>query len=148
MFQSDSFIGLDDDRNGIGTTDVLPGDANVDGRVDFTDLVAIAQNYNSEARLWQDGDFTHDGRVDFRPRRARPELQPRVPGRAGDFGGASRIRPRRSPSWFWPLGDSPSVAPGALTPCRRRDHNDAAPRERARRDRCHVQFTSPLITPQ
>jgi hypothetical protein len=43
----------------------LPGDANLDGRVDFTDLVALAQNYNKNDSRWGRGDFTHDGSVDF-----------------------------------------------------------------------------------
>ena len=50
----------------------LPGDANVDGRVDFTDLVALAQNYGSDFvanpttdSWWTHGDFTYDGKVDF-----------------------------------------------------------------------------------
>jgi hypothetical protein len=45
----------------------LPGDANVDGSVNFNDLAALAQNYNNTdgQRLWPHGDFTYDGNVDF-----------------------------------------------------------------------------------
>ncbi len=44
---------------------LLQGDANADGRVDFTDLLALARNYNRLNRLWSEGDFSGDGRVDF-----------------------------------------------------------------------------------
>jgi hypothetical protein len=43
-----------------------PGDATFDGRVDFNDLVALAQHYNTpEGTTWADGDFNFDGKVDF-----------------------------------------------------------------------------------
>jgi hypothetical protein len=44
-----------------------PGDATADGTVDFNDLAAMAQNYNSATGLlrWSEGDFTEDGNVDF-----------------------------------------------------------------------------------
>jgi hypothetical protein len=42
------------------------GDANLDGNVDFTDLVALAQNYNTATgNNWSKGDFTYDGAVNF-----------------------------------------------------------------------------------
>src|SRR6185436_13563520 len=45
---------------------VLKGDANLNGTVDFADLVALAQNYNSSGEVpWNRGDFTYDGNVDF-----------------------------------------------------------------------------------
>jgi ELWxxDGT repeat protein len=45
---------------------VLAGDANHDRRVDFADLVALAQNYDRPTgKTWADGDFTGDGAVDF-----------------------------------------------------------------------------------
>jgi hypothetical protein len=48
----------------------LPGDATLDGGVDFNDLVKLAQSYNSSVGTsadggWQEGDFTGDGVVDF-----------------------------------------------------------------------------------
>jgi fibronectin-binding autotransporter adhesin len=46
----------------------LPGDATLDGAVDFNDLVKLAQNYNTTLTTdnwWSSGDFTVDGRVDF-----------------------------------------------------------------------------------
>jgi hypothetical protein len=49
----------------IGYT--LAGDANLDRAVNFTDLVALAQNYNvlDGSRVWSQGDFSYDGNVDF-----------------------------------------------------------------------------------
>jgi ELWxxDGT repeat protein len=45
---------------------VLGGDANRDRKVDFLDLAALAQNYNTAGgKTWADGDFNADGNVDF-----------------------------------------------------------------------------------
>jgi hypothetical protein len=46
----------------------LYGDANLDRRVDFADLVALAQNYNQRAGVanWDQGDFNYDSLVDFK----------------------------------------------------------------------------------
>jgi hypothetical protein len=41
-----------------------PGDANLDGMVDFADLGMLLTNYN-HAGNWTTGDFNHDGQVDF-----------------------------------------------------------------------------------
>ena len=43
----------------------IPGDANLDGRVDFADLTIVSQNYGLVASAWQQGDFNGDGTVDF-----------------------------------------------------------------------------------
>jgi fibronectin-binding autotransporter adhesin len=45
----------------------LAGDTNLDGAVNFNDLVALAQHYgdNSGAAPWDQGDFTYDGNIDF-----------------------------------------------------------------------------------
>jgi hypothetical protein len=43
----------------------LSGDADLDGRADFNDLVRLAQNYNTTGKFWYEGDFTYDGVVDF-----------------------------------------------------------------------------------
>ena len=57
------FAGLDD----IGWDIARPGDANADGSVDFTDLVALAQNYGASESLmrWNRGDFNYDDNVNF-----------------------------------------------------------------------------------
>jgi hypothetical protein len=46
----------------------IPGDANHDGKVDFADLVAVAQNYGNApdpSDSWAGGDFNGDNVVDF-----------------------------------------------------------------------------------
>jgi ELWxxDGT repeat protein len=43
----------------------LPADANRDGAVNFTDLVAVAQNYGKTGSTWATGDFNGDTRTDF-----------------------------------------------------------------------------------
>jgi len=42
-----------------------PGDANLDGKVDFADLVILAQNYGKTGMNWDQGDFNYDGTVNF-----------------------------------------------------------------------------------
>jgi hypothetical protein len=59
----------------VAATDVLvrftlAGDANLDGAVDFQDLVRLAQNYNTptpagDSSGWARSDFTGDGMTDF-----------------------------------------------------------------------------------
>jgi hypothetical protein len=45
---------------------VLAGDINRDRKVDFNDLVVLAQNYNSTGgKTWAQGDLSGDGNVDF-----------------------------------------------------------------------------------
>lgn len=43
----------------------LPGDANLDGAVNFKDLIILARNYDSTHGTWGIGDFDSDGHVDF-----------------------------------------------------------------------------------
>ena len=43
----------------------LAGDANRDDRVNFTDLLALAKNYNGSGKAWEQGDFNGDGTVNF-----------------------------------------------------------------------------------
>jgi hypothetical protein len=52
---------------GVGDTTIKagPGDANLDGVINFQDLVAVAQNYDGTNRTWFEGDFDGDGVVGF-----------------------------------------------------------------------------------
>jgi hypothetical protein len=62
-----SFGGLAVDGTAILVSYALMGDANLDGRVDFADLTAVAQNYEDPTALlvWSRGDFNYDGKVSF-----------------------------------------------------------------------------------
>lgn len=45
---------------------MIPGDVNLDGKVDFSDLLTLAQHYGmSPDAVWADGDFNNDGSVGF-----------------------------------------------------------------------------------
>jgi hypothetical protein len=43
----------------------LPGDANLDARVDLTDFTLLAANFNTGSGNWLQGDFNHDAEVDL-----------------------------------------------------------------------------------
>ena len=43
----------------------IPGDADGDGKVDFTDLVLVARHYGQSNVTWSQGDFNGDGSVGF-----------------------------------------------------------------------------------
>ena len=62
-----------DDQQNVGTTwflnnvrinEIMPGDANVDGKVDINDLTIVLAHYNQRAD-WSEGDFIGDGTVDI-----------------------------------------------------------------------------------
>ena len=62
-----TFMGQAVDGSSVLVRLTLRGDAGLDGTVNFTDLVALAQSYNDATGMavWTDGDFTYDGNVDF-----------------------------------------------------------------------------------
>ena len=41
----------------------LPGDANLDGRVDVNDLTIVLTNFGQTGMTWSQGEFTGDGTV-------------------------------------------------------------------------------------
>ena len=43
----------------------VPGDLNFDGRVNFTDLLTLAQHYGQQDAGWIGGDLDGSGTVDF-----------------------------------------------------------------------------------
>jgi autotransporter-associated beta strand protein len=59
------FQGQSVDATAVLARYTLLGDATLDGKVDFNDLVKLAQNYNTTGRTWNGGDFTYDGSTDF-----------------------------------------------------------------------------------
>jgi hypothetical protein len=67
-----TFMGQSVDGSAVLVRSTIAGDANLSGNVDFTDLVALAQNYGADfvanpttESWWTHGDFTYDGKVDF-----------------------------------------------------------------------------------
>jgi sugar lactone lactonase YvrE len=60
-----TFGGVPVDAGDVLVGFAASGDADLDGRVDFNDLVRLAQNYNTTDKFWYQGDFTGDGAVDF-----------------------------------------------------------------------------------
>ena len=43
----------------------MPGDANLDGKVDINDLTIVLAHYNQSGTTWAGGEFTGDGTVDI-----------------------------------------------------------------------------------
>jgi len=52
-------------QNQLLVRPVLAADANMDGKVDFNDLLLLAQNNGSINTDWVHADFTYDSKVDF-----------------------------------------------------------------------------------
>jgi probable HAF family extracellular repeat protein len=74
----DSACGIDDNGDIAGNmenstgqypgyllTPALPGDANLDGKVDINDLTIVLANYGQTGMVWSQGEFTGDGKVDI-----------------------------------------------------------------------------------
>jgi hypothetical protein len=51
--------------NQIYIAETLAGDANLDGVVNFPDLLVVAQDYGKTGEDWAHGDFNYDGIVNF-----------------------------------------------------------------------------------
>lgn len=64
-----TYVAPDGSTQGTGTIfEIAParvGDANLDGKVDFSDLLILAQNYGRTNADWTQGDFDADSTVDF-----------------------------------------------------------------------------------
>jgi autotransporter-associated beta strand protein len=62
-----TFMGAPVDGSSVVVRATLAGDATLDGRVDFADLVRLAQTYDTSGPAvdWLDGDFDYDGAVNF-----------------------------------------------------------------------------------
>jgi autotransporter-associated beta strand protein len=89
-----TFAGQTVDGSAVVAFDTLLGDTTLDGRVDFADLVNLAQRYNvaDGHRVWFEGDFNYDGKVDFSDlvmlaQNYNAALPGMAAGAAGDFAG-------------------------------------------------------------
>lgn len=59
------FMGQTVNANSVLLRYTLLGDADLDGQVNFSDLVRLAQNYGGTGKSWPLGDFNNDSTVDF-----------------------------------------------------------------------------------
>jgi fibronectin-binding autotransporter adhesin len=55
----------DDGSSNLTLQRALAGDANLDGAVNFDDLLKLAASYNQTGKSWSEGDSTYDGSVNF-----------------------------------------------------------------------------------
>ena len=53
------------DAGGGGVETLMPGDANLDDRVDINDLTVVLAHYGQAGMGWSQGEFTGSGRVDI-----------------------------------------------------------------------------------
>src|SRR5437867_4658649 len=61
-----TFAGQTTDDTAVLVKLTIFGDTNLDGHVDFIDLVHLAQNYSTSGeKTWGQGDFNYDGVVNF-----------------------------------------------------------------------------------
>lgn len=60
-----SIAGVALDGTAVVARVTYKGDTNLDQAVDFSDLLALAQNYNSGSGSWTTGDFNRDAQVNF-----------------------------------------------------------------------------------
>jgi hypothetical protein len=65
--QSGTFMGQSVDSTSLLVRYTKAGDATLDGKVDFADLVKVAQDYGATTGVggWSEGDFNYDGMVNF-----------------------------------------------------------------------------------
>ncbi len=65
QLSANKWLAVTYDATGVKVTATLPGDADVDGDVDFDDLLALAQSYEQAGQTWATGDFSGNGITEF-----------------------------------------------------------------------------------
>jgi len=74
LLKAASTLGFADSADGVVTglpansvviKPAIAGDANLDGKVNFQDLLLLAQHFGAPAANWDQGDFNYDGVVNF-----------------------------------------------------------------------------------
>ena len=59
------FYGSPADASSAVVRTTVQGDSNLDGIVNFADLLQVARNYNATNAFWSKGDFDYNGLVNF-----------------------------------------------------------------------------------
>ena len=77
---------------------LLPGDANLDGKVDINDLTIVLAHYSQTGMTWTTGEFTGDGTVDIND--LTIVLAHYNQSIGASAGGSFRPCPSRQ-AWFW-----------------------------------------------
>lgn len=62
----DAVLNHDDVTRFLDLASTAPGDANVDGNVAFDDFLSLTDNFGDDFRVWSEGDFDCNLRIDFR----------------------------------------------------------------------------------
>lgn len=66
MLSPDRWLAVTYSGDTVSVTAAEPGDANLDGTVNFFDLLAVAQNFGKgHGTTWAQGDFNADGQIAF-----------------------------------------------------------------------------------
>lgn len=60
-----TFFGSPADASSVVVRTTVQGDSNLDGSVNFADLLTVARNYNASNTFWSKGDFDYNGIVNF-----------------------------------------------------------------------------------
>jgi hypothetical protein len=63
--QAGTFLGAPVAAGDVIVRHTKSGDADLNGTVNFADLLTLARNYNQLSRHWYQGDFNYDGTVNF-----------------------------------------------------------------------------------
>ncbi|MFT3784800.1 MAG: autotransporter-associated beta strand repeat-containing protein [Tepidisphaeraceae bacterium] len=62
---ADHWLAVTYDATGVNVVAALPGDANLDATVNFSDLLLLAANYGTSNKAWTSGDFDGNSTVNF-----------------------------------------------------------------------------------
>ena len=65
VWANGSFSAINGGMTSYLLTPAMPGDANLDGKVDINDLTVVLANYNQTGMTWSQGEFTGHGTVDI-----------------------------------------------------------------------------------
>ena len=82
----------------IDWSTVLPGDFNLDGKVDILDLTIVSRNYGCCDANWTLGDANHDGKVDLCDLTLVSQAYGSTWNGDGIYAGAAAVQPGPAPA--------------------------------------------------